>query len=39
MNVTSQTSGDGTNLPEILSREEKNNDIVDDTKNLSEPGK
>ena len=39
MNATSQTSGDSTNLPEILSREEKNTDIFDDTENLSEPGK
>ena len=35
-NATSQTYQDGTNLPEILTREEKNNDSVDGTENLSE---
>ena len=39
MNVTSQTYRDGTNLQEYLSRDEKNNDIVNGTENLSEPGK
>ena len=39
MNASSQTYPDGTNLQEILSRKEKNNDIVDGTANLSEPGK
>ena len=39
LNATSQYYRDGTNLPEYLSREEKNNVIVDDTEDLSEPGK
>ena len=39
MNASSQTYRDGTNLQEILPRKEKNNDIVDGTENLSEPGK
>ena len=39
MNTTSQTYRDGTNLQEYLSREEKNDDIVDSTENLSESGK
>ena len=39
VNASSQTYRDGTNLQEILSRKEKNNDIVDGTANLSEPGK
>ena len=34
MNATSQTYRDGTNLPEMLSREKKNNDLVDGTENL-----
>ena len=38
MNATSQSYRDGINLPEYLSREEKNNDIVDGTENLSELG-
>ena len=39
MNATSQTYQDDTNLQEYLSREEKNNEIVDGTENLSEPSK
>ena len=39
MNVTSQTYQNVTNLQEYLSREEKNDDIVDGTEILSEPGK
>ena len=39
MNASSQTYRDGTNLQEILPRKEKNNDIVDGTENLLEPGK
>ena len=39
LNATSKTYQDGTNLQEHLSREEKNNDIVDVTENPSEPGK
>ena len=39
VNAISQTYWDGTNLQEYLSREEKNNDIVNGTKNLSGPGK
>ena len=39
MNATSQTYRDDTNLPEILSREKKNNDLVDDAENLSGPCK
>ena len=39
MNASSQTYQNGTNLSEYLSREEKNNDIVDGTENPSEPGK
>ena len=39
MNAASQTYRDGSNLHEYLSREEKNNDLVDGTENLSEPGK
>ena len=39
VNVTSQSYRDGINLPEYLSREEKNNDIVNGTGDLSEPGK
>ena len=39
VNASSQTYRDGTNLQEILPRKEKNNDIVDGTENLSEPGK
>ena len=39
MNATSQSYPDGINLPEYLSREEKNNDIVDGTENLSELGR
>ena len=31
------TYRDGTNLQEYLSREEKNNDVVDGTENLPEP--
>ena len=38
-NATSQTYRDGTNLSEILTREEKTNDSVDGTENLSESGK
>ena len=39
VNATFQTYRDGTNLPGYLSREEKNNDIVDGTEDPSEPGK
>ena len=39
VNATTTTYQDGTNLQEYLSREEKNNDIVDGTENPSEPGK
>ena len=39
VNATSKTYQDGSNLQEYLSREEKNNDIVDGTENPSEPGK
>ena len=39
MNATSQSYRDGINLPEYLSREQKNNDIVDGTENLSELGR
>ena len=39
VNATSKTYQDGTNLQEHLSREKKNNDIVDGTENPSEPGK
>ena len=38
-NETSQTYQDGTNLPEILTREKEKNDSVDGTENLSESGK
>ena len=37
--MTSQSYRDDINLPEYLSREEKNNDIVDGTEDLSELGK
>ena len=39
VNATSQSYRDGINLPEYLSREEKNHDIVDGTEDLSEPSK
>ena len=39
MNATSPSYRDGINLSEYLSREEKNNDIVDGTEDISEPGK
>ena len=39
MNATSQTYRDVTNLPDILTGEEKSNDSVDGTGNLSEYGK
>ena len=39
VNATSQSYRDGINLPQYLSRVEKNNDIVDGTEDLSEPGK
>ena len=39
MNATSQSCRDGITLPEYLPRGEKNNDIVDGTEDLSEPGK
>ena len=39
MNATSQSCRDGITLPEYLLRGEKNNDIVDGTEDLSEPGK
>ena len=39
MNATSQSYRDGINLAEYLSRKEKNNNIVDGTEDLSEPGK
>ena len=39
MNETSQSYRDGINLPEYLSREEKNNNIVDGGEYLSEPSK
>ena len=39
VNATSKTYQDGTNLQEHLSREGKNNDIVNGPENLSEPGK
>ena len=38
VNATSQSYRDGINLPQYLSRVEKNNDIVDGTEDLSEPG-
>ena len=33
LNATSQAFRDGTNLPESLTRQEKNNNLVDATKN------
>ena len=39
MNETSQSYRDGINLPEYLSREDKNNNIVDGGEDLSEPSK
>ena len=39
VNATSQSYRDDMNLPECLSSEEKNNDIVDGTEDLSGPGK
>ena len=39
VNATSQTYQDGTNLPEYLSRVEKNADIVDGAADPSEPRK
>ena len=39
VNATSQSYRDGINLPEYLSREEKNHDIVDGKEDLSEPSK
>ena len=39
MNATSPSYRDDINLPEYLSREEKKNDIVDGTEDISEPGK
>ena len=37
--MTCQSYRDDINLPEYLSREEKNNDIVDGTEDLSAPSK
>ena len=37
--ATSQTYRDGTNLPQILTREAENNYLVDGTENISESGK
>ena len=39
VNVTSQSYRDGINLLQYLSKEEKNNDLVDGTEDLSDPGK
>ena len=36
MNTTFQTYQDDTNLPQIFTKKEKNDDLVVDTKNLSE---
>ena len=37
--TTSQTYRNGAHLPELLTREEKSNDLFNATENLSEPGK
>ena len=37
--MTSQSYRDGINLLQYLSKEEKNNDLVDGTEDLSDPGK
>ena len=36
MNATCEMYRDGSNVPEILTREVKNNDFVDGTENLSQ---
>ena len=39
VNATFQSYGGGINLPQYFSKEEKNNDLVDGTEDLSDPGK